>query len=117
MLLFSLLFFLLVSAIGGKLPSWSGFFLRFEMMSAIVYKYGLIAELIGNTKATHQANADKGNSTPNGTKSPIIIIGNQQQKSVATMAVTLAVSLICSFISCERPDRLEVFLTALMISI
>ena len=79
--------------------------------------YGLIAELIGNTKATHHAYTDKGKSIPPICDSiPSIIIGNQQQKSVATMAVTLVVSLICSFISCVRPDSLEDFLTALKIS-
>ena len=83
----------------------------------MVYKYGLIAELIGNTNATHHAYTDKGKLYPLvSVNIHIKMTGNQQQKSVATMAVTLVVSLICSFISCERPDSLEDFFTALKIS-
>ena len=97
----SFYFTVAVNAVGGVLLSLSCFvFLQVETISAIVYKYGLIAELIGNTKVTHHANTDEGSSiTLACTKIPIAIIGNQQQKSVATMAVTLAVSLICCCIS------------------
>ena len=92
-------------------------FLHFVTISAIVYKYGLIAELIGKTTDTNHANAAGDNViTLIWTKLPNTIIGNQHRKSVATINATLDVSLICSFISKLRPELFVDFLAVLIIS-
>ncbi len=62
------------------------------MTLASVYKNGFIAELIGRTNVTAQANrAGEIVMTPVCTRIPVMIIGNQQKKSVATMAATFLV--------------------------
>ena len=83
----------------------------------IVFKYGLIAELMGSTNVTDQAYTDGDNFiTPAGTNIPISIIGNQQQKYVATMEVTLAVMRTSSLISLLRLVRFDDLKTSLNIS-
>ena len=84
---------------------------------AIVYKYGLIAEFIGKTNETNQANAAGDRvMTLVWTKIPRTIIGDQHQKSVATMAATRIVNLICFLTSWVRPDLFDDLLTDLKIS-
>ena len=74
----------------------------------IVYRYGLMAELIGITKVTHQAYTDAGRViTLACTNIPRIIIGNQQKKSVATMVVTFRVICNSSFNVLFMPERFE----------
>ena len=83
-------------------------FLRPLTMAAMVYKYGLMAELMGSTKVTDHAKTDGGRvRTLAWTRIPKRIIGNQQAKSVMTIAATLAVIRSCSFISLLSPARFE----------
>ena len=78
------------------------------MTLEIVYRYGFMAELMGITKVTHQAYTDAGRViTLVCTNIPRIIIGNQQQKSVTTMVVTLRVICNSSFNFIFRPERFE----------
>ena len=88
------------------------------MTLEIVYRYGLMAELIGITKVTHHAYTDAGRViTLVCTNIPRMIIGNQHKKSVATMVVTLRVIRNSSFNSLFTPERLEDLKVARTISI
>ena len=81
-----------------------------DKISEIVYNYGIMAEFTGKIHVAIHAYTEWGKvMTHVCIRMPKMIVGNQQKKYVAMMAVSFTVILSCSFISGVCPELLVAF--------